>query len=84
MAAPALTTIVVQVAPGGLREQARACVETLTRYADRELEIKVVSDGDQRSRAELSSPQARYVAVIDADAVVTPGWLAPQIDAAGH
>jgi glycosyltransferase involved in cell wall biosynthesis len=73
-----LATIVVRVGAGA-REQARACVDTITRYADRELEIKVVADGDPRSGAELSSTQAAYVAVLGHEAVVTAGWLARQV-----
>ena len=76
---PGLTAIVVQLAPGQDREQARACVETITRCADRELEIKVVSTGDGRRRDQLASPHARHVAVVGADAVVTRGWLARQL-----
>ena len=74
-----LTTIVVQLAPGADREQARPCVDAITRNADRELEIKVVADDDQRSSAELSSEHASYVAVVGQDAIVTPGWLGPQV-----
>jgi hypothetical protein len=77
--AKGLTTIVVQMAPGAHREQARTCVDAITRNADRELEIKVVGDGDLRSGAELSSEHASYVAVVAQDAIVTPGWLVPQI-----
>ena len=74
-----LTTIVVQLGPGADREQARPCVDAITRNADRELEIKVVGDGDRRSGAELSSDRASYVAVLGHEAIVTPGWLSPQI-----
>jgi GT2 family glycosyltransferase len=73
-----LATIVVRVGAGA-REDARACVDTITRYADRELEIKVVADGDPRTGAELSSEHAAYVAVLGHDAIVTPGWLARQV-----
>ena len=74
----AMATIVVRVGAGA-REQARACVDTITRYADRELEIKVVADGDPRSGVELSSEHSAYVAVVGHDAIVTPGWLARQV-----
>lgn len=74
----ALATIVVHVGAGA-REDARACVDAITRYADRELEIKVVADGDPRTGAELSSEHAAYVAVLGHDAIVTPGWLARQV-----
>jgi GT2 family glycosyltransferase len=77
--AKGLTTIVVRLAPGAHREQARPCVDAITRNADRELEIKVVADGDRRSGAELSSAHASYVAVVGHDAIVTPGWLGPQV-----
>ena len=77
--AKGLTTIVVQLAPGADRERARPCVDAIARNADRELEIKVVVDGDRRSGAELSSDRASYVAVLGHNAIVTPGWLAPQI-----
>ena len=77
--ARALATVVVHVPAGGPRERARDCVDTIARCADRELDIKVVTDGDSRSRDQLAAEQARYVAVVDADAVVTPGWLARQI-----
>jgi len=73
-----LATIVVRVGAGA-RDQARACVDTITRCADRELEIKVVADGDPRTGAELSSEHAAYVAVLGHDAIVTPGWLARQV-----
>ena len=75
----ALTTVVVRVGGGAARERARACVDTITRYADRELEIKVVADGDPRTGAELSSEHAAHVAVVGHDAIVTPGWLARQV-----
>ncbi|HET6148972.1 MAG TPA: glycosyltransferase family 2 protein, partial [Polyangia bacterium] len=74
----ALATIVVRVGAGA-HDQARACVDTITRYADRELEIKVVADGDPRTGAELSSEHAAYVAVLGHDAIVTPGWLGRQV-----
>jgi len=74
-----LTTIIVRLARGADREQARPCVDAITRNADRELEIKVVADGDPRSGAELSSERAGYVAVLGHDAIVTPGWLVPQV-----
>jgi glycosyltransferase involved in cell wall biosynthesis len=77
--AKGLTTIVVRLAAGAHRERARPCVDAITRNADRELEIKVVADGDRRSGAELSSEHATYVAVVGHDAIVTPGWLGPQI-----
>ncbi len=69
----------VRLPPGAERERARACVDAITRYADRELEIKVVADDDARAGAELSSEQARYVAIVAHEAIVTPGWLAPQV-----
>jgi hypothetical protein len=75
----ALATVVVRVGGGDARERARSCVDTITRYADRELEIKVVAAGDPRTGAELSSPHAAHVAVVGHDAVVTPGWLARQV-----
>ena len=71
--------MVVRVGGGAARERARACVDTITRYADRELEIKVVADGDPRTGAELSSEHAAHVAVVGHDAIVTPGWLARQV-----
>lgn len=77
--ATGLTTIVVQLAPGAGSEWARLCVDAITRNADRELEIKVVGDGDRRSTAELSSEHANYVAVVGQDAIVTPGWLRTQV-----
>ncbi len=77
--AKGLTTIVVRLAAGADREQARPCVDAITRNADRELEIKVVADGDRRTGEELSSERASYVAVLGHDAIVTPGWLVPQV-----